>query len=50
MLRLSNTILFKKLGLKGVKRTHYVVVRKADQHKTYIQDFIATFEEDFSMI
>ncbi|GAA0871830.1 selenium metabolism-associated LysR family transcriptional regulator [Gangjinia marincola] len=48
--KFSGDLIFKGLGPQGLKRTHYVVVRKEDQHKTYLQDFIATFEENFSMV
>lgn len=38
---------FKRIGKNGLKRTHYIVVRKVDRHKKYISDFISNFEEHF---
>lgn len=46
--KLSENIIFKQIGEEGVKRTHYLVIRKADAHKKYIHDFISNFKEDFS--
>ena len=46
--RISKDIIYKKIGKHGLKRTHFLVVRKADIHKKYISDFISNFEEDFS--
>lgn len=47
-LRISEDIIFKKIGKYGLKRTHYLVVREEDKNKKYINDFIINFEEDFS--
>lgn len=44
---LPENIVFKKLGEKGLKRTHYLVVRKKDKEKKYINDFISNFMEEF---
>jgi LysR family transcriptional regulator for metE and metH len=46
--KLSENIVFKQIGNQGVKRTHYLVIRKVDAHKKYIKDFICNFKEDFS--
>ncbi len=48
-LKIADNITMKSIGKHGLKRTHYLVTRKEDQHKKYIQDFISNFEEDFSM-
>lgn len=46
--KLGDDIRFKRIGKNGLKRTHYLVFRKSDHGKKYIQDFIANFEADFS--
>lgn len=46
--KLPTNIVFKQIGKFGVKRTHYLVIRKADAHKKYIHDFISNFKDDFS--
>ncbi|AWM14095.1 LysR family transcriptional regulator [Flavobacterium sediminis] len=46
--KLSDNLAFKRIGRNGLKRTHYLVFRKADRDKKYINDFIANFEDDFS--
>lgn len=46
---LSNNLIYKKIGKKGLKRQHFLVVRAADQSKKYIQDFISNFKDQFSM-
>ena len=46
--QLSEQLAFKRIGKQGLKRTHYLVVRKADQSKKYIHDFISNFTEVFS--
>ncbi|SHG45897.1 LysR family transcriptional regulator [Flagellimonas flava] len=45
--KLSQDIVFKRIGKNGLKRDHYLVVRKANRNKKYIHDFISSFEEDF---
>ena len=45
--KMSDDLIFKKIGKYGLKRTHYLVVRKADKNKKYISDFILNFEEEF---
>ena len=46
--KLSKELLFKRIGKNGLKRNHYLVVKKEQRHKKYIHDFIANFEEYFS--
>lgn len=46
--KISSDLVFKRIGKNGLKRTHYLVVRKADEGKKYINDFISNFKEDFS--
>ena len=45
--KLSNNLAFKQIGKMGLKRTHYLVFRKSDKDKKYINDFIINLEEDF---
>ncbi|KAA1247623.1 LysR family transcriptional regulator [Aquimarina sp. RZ0] len=45
--RLSEDLRFKRIGKNGLKRTHYLVLRKEDRKKKYIDDFISTFEDEF---
>ena len=44
---LPDDLIFKKILKQGLKRKHYLVVRKEDRSKRYIQDFIANFKECF---
>jgi len=46
--KLSEDLVYKKIGISGLKRTHYLVLRKDDRDKKYIDDFVNSFEEDFS--
>jgi len=43
--KLSENIMFKSLGEQGLKRKHYLVIRKEDADKKYINDFIVNFLE-----
>ncbi|MEI3788215.1 MULTISPECIES: LysR family transcriptional regulator [unclassified Chryseobacterium] len=45
--KLSDELKFKKIGSKGLKRKHYLVVRKSDIGKKYINDFLLNFKEYF---
>lgn len=45
--KLSNDLIFKRIGENGLKRKHYLVYRTADTSKKYISDFILNFEEYF---
>ncbi|MDO7173725.1 LysR family transcriptional regulator [Mariniflexile sp. AS56] len=40
-------IVAKRIGKYGLKRTHFLTIRKEDKHKKYINDFISNFEEEF---
>ncbi|WP_282160355.1 LysR family transcriptional regulator [Ulvibacterium marinum] len=44
---LSEDIAFKRISKNGLKRDHYLVVRKSNRNKKYIHDFISCFTEDF---
>jgi len=46
--KLTDNLSFKRVGKNGLKRTHYLVFRKLDKDKKYINDFIVNFEESFS--
>lgn len=46
--KISDDLVFKRIGKNGLKRTHYLVCRTADTSKKYVNDFISNFEEDFS--
>jgi len=45
--KLSKELIFKRIGKNGLKRKHYLVVKKEQSNKTYIHDFISNFKEDF---
>jgi LysR family transcriptional regulator for metE and metH len=45
--KLSKELIFKRIGKNGLKRKHYLVVKKTHRNKKYIHDFITSFEEDF---
>lgn len=45
--RMSDELKFKKIGSDGLKRKHYLVVRKSDIGKKYINDFLLNFKEYF---
>ncbi len=45
--RLSNNIVFKRIGKNGLKRKHYLVVKKEHRNKKYIHNFISSFKEDY---
>jgi len=46
--KLSDDLIFKRIGRSGLKRIHHLVFRKSDKSKKYINDFISNFEDDFS--
>jgi len=48
--KLSEDLIFKRIGKNGLKRTHHLVVRKSDRSKKYINDFISNFKDDFSKV
>ncbi|MCH9659886.1 MAG: LysR family transcriptional regulator [Bacteroidetes bacterium] len=45
--KLSKEIQFKRISINGLKRKHYLVVRRRDLAKKYIHDFITSFQEEF---
>ena len=45
--KLSADLVFQRISKNGLKRTHYLVVRKTDRQKKYIHDFIVNIEEEF---
>jgi len=46
--KISGELTFNRIGKNGLKRTHYLVFRKADKAKKYVNDFISNFEDEFS--
>jgi LysR family transcriptional regulator for metE and metH len=48
--KLSENLTFKRIGAAGLKRTHYLVCRKTERSKKYINDFILNFIDDFSTL
>tara|TARA_R110002049_G_C9177204_1_gene562895 strand:- start:552 stop:1442 length:891 start_codon:yes stop_codon:yes gene_type:complete len=48
--KLSEHLVYKQIGSKGLKRSHYLVIRKLDEKKRYINDFISNFKERFSVV
>jgi len=44
----SDKLRFVKIGKHGLKRKHYLAIRKKDMGKKYMDDFVSSFEEDFS--
>jgi len=47
--KLSENLVFKPIGRQGLKRQHYLVIRKQDETKKHINDFILNFRESFCM-
>ncbi|OJJ23962.1 LysR family transcriptional regulator [marine bacterium AO1-C] len=45
--KLFENLVFKRISTQGLKRTHYLVVKQAYKNRQYINDFIASFEEEF---
>ncbi len=46
--KLPDDLIFKQIGRSGLKRKHYLVFRKSDKSKKYVNDFISNFKDDFS--
>lgn len=44
---LSDQLCLKTIGNNGLKRTHYLAIRKTDMDKKYIRDFISNFINEF---
>ena len=42
-LQISKNISIKSIGMNGLKRTHYLAIRKSDENKKYIKDFVFHF-------
>lgn len=47
--KLSDQLIFKKIGPNGLQRTQYLTYRTEDETKRYISDFIANLREDFQV-
>ncbi|MEO1031431.1 MAG: LysR family transcriptional regulator [Bacteroidota bacterium] len=45
--KISDDLIFKRIGEHGLKRKHYLVFRKVDQSKKYINNFISNLQDDF---
>ncbi len=45
--KISDELVFKRISNNGLKRKHYLVVKKENRNKKYIHDFISNFEEEF---
>ncbi|WP_299887039.1 LysR family transcriptional regulator [uncultured Lacinutrix sp.] len=45
--KLSEDIVFKRISENGLKRNHYLVVKKEHRNKKYIHNFISSFEDYF---
>ena len=48
--KISEDLVFRRIGQYGLKRTHYLVVKTEYKNKVHINNFISNFEEDFSAI
>jgi LysR family transcriptional regulator for metE and metH len=46
--KLSDELVYKRIGKNGLIRSHFLVIRKSDITKKYIQDFISNFTDEFS--
>lgn len=46
---LSENLVFKQIG-KGLKRSHYLVIRKSDENKKHMNDFVSNFKEHFFLV
>ena len=46
-LKLQEDLRLKRIGPNGLRRTHYMVVKKSALSKKYNNNFISTFEEKF---
>ncbi len=47
--QLTDQLVYKQIGKKGLKRSHYLVTRTADLQKKCIRDFVTNFSEEFTM-
>lgn len=48
--KLSKELVFKQLGIQGLKRKHYLTFHKDNVYKKYYQDFIQNLEEEFGIL
>ena len=46
--KLSEELIFKRIGKNGLKRNHYLVMRASQQNLPYFSNFITNFQERFS--
>ncbi|WP_196888591.1 LysR family transcriptional regulator [Aureivirga sp. CE67] len=46
--KISRDLVFKRIGENGLKRTHYLICRKEDESKKYLNDFISNLKDSFS--
>ncbi len=47
--KISDDLVYKRISKNGLKRSHFLVIRKADKTKKYIQDFISNITDEFTM-
>lgn len=45
---IPSNLVFKRIGKNGLIRRRYLIYRKSDKNKKYIEDFVSNFEEDFT--
>ena len=45
--KLSDQLVYKRIGKNGLKRSHYLVMREAERHLEYFANFTSSFLEDF---
>ncbi len=45
--KITENLCFKRIDKKGLKRKHFLVIRKCDSNKNYIKNFITNFSEEF---
>lgn len=48
--KLSDQLIFKRIGKNGLKRSHYLVMREADRKLEYFTNFTTNFMEDFGNV
>ena len=46
--KIPETLVYKPLSQKGLKRKHYLAFRSEDSDKKYVQDFIMNIQDEFS--
>ena len=45
--KIHKDLVFKRISKNGLKRNHYLIVKKVNRNKKYIHDFISSFEDEF---